>query len=145
MNDVELPSSYKYIGVFLSLSCNLTCSYCINHLVGLKKGRKLLSAQEWALALSRLKFNTRIPLTLQGGEPTIHREFYDIINLIPSHFELDLLTNIQFDPDEFAKKIKREKFLRDAPYAPIRVSYHPETMDLDETIKKVLKMMDLGF
>ncbi len=145
MNKIILPASYNYIGVFLSLSCNLSCSYCINHLVGLKQGRKLLNAEEWAKGLSRLQMDKKIPLTLQGGEPTIHKDFYDIVNFIPDELELDLLTNIQFDPETFARKIPLTKFNREAPYAPIRVSYHPETMDLGVTKEKVKLLSSLGF
>ncbi len=145
MNKVKIPATYNYIGIFLSLSCNLSCSYCINHLVGLKKGRKLLNAKEWGMALGRLEMQKTIPITLQGGEPTIHKEFYEIINQIPEHLELDLLTNIQFEPSEFAKKISPARFNREAPYAPIRVSYHPETMNFEETKYKVRAMMDSGF
>lgn len=146
MKDVLIPETYRYVGVFLTLSCNLSCSYCINHLVGLKGGRKLLSGAEWGRALSRLKFTgPQLPLSLQGGEPTIHKHFYEIVNAISDEHELDLLTNIQFDPYFFAQKISLTKFNRKAPYAPIRVSYHPETMDFDETKNKVLALMNLGF
>src|SRR5690606_1745171 len=128
-----------------TLSCNLTCSYCINHLVGLKKGRKLLRGKDWVRALSRLSNCHEIPLTLQGGEPTIHSDFYTIVKELPDSMKLDLLTNIQFDPQKFAEQISPEKFDRDAPYAPIRVSYHPETMNLAETLEKVKRMQQLGF
>lgn len=146
MKKILIPSSYRYVGVFLTLSCNLSCSYCINHLVGLKAGRKLLDAGEWGRALSRLEFTgPKLPLSLQGGEPTIHKHFYEIIKNIPDEFEIDLLTNIQFDPKTFAKNINKNRINRDAPYAPIRVSYHPETMDFTETKNKVKEMMELGF
>lgn len=142
---IDIPEHYNYIGVFLTLSCNLACSYCINHSVGLKQGRKLLNQKEWSEGLSRLSMQTELPLTLQGGEPTIHKDFYEIIEAIPERLKLDLLTNIQFDPYEFSQKIKLSKFNRQAPYAPIRVSYHPETMNLDETLKKVLVLLQNGF
>ncbi|HLT22211.1 MAG TPA: hypothetical protein VKZ84_02170 [Bacteriovoracaceae bacterium] len=146
MKKVIIPSTYRYVGVFLTLSCNLSCSYCINHLVGLKQGRKLLNGEDWSRALSRLEFSgPKLPLSLQGGEPTIHKNFYEIVNGIPETFELDLLTNIQFDPKVFAEKISVSKFNRDAPYAAIRVSYHPETMDFMETKNKVKELMELGF
>lgn len=145
MKKIELPDSYSYIGVFLTLSCNLSCSYCINHLVGLKKGRKLLRAEEWAQGLSRISSSRKIPISLQGGEPTIHPDFYQIVRSIPDSIEMDLLTNIQFDPDEFAKNIPLNKFNRNAPYAAIRVSYHPETMNFEETKIKVKRLMSLGF
>jgi organic radical activating enzyme len=145
MNKIELPESYSYIGVFLTLSCNLSCSYCINHLVGLKKGRKLLRANEWTQGLARISSKKNIPLSLQGGEPTIHPDFFDIVKQMPNDIEMDLLTNIQFDPDEFARQIPLNKFNRPAPYAAIRVSYHPETMDFEETKLKVKKLIAHGF
>jgi hypothetical protein len=55
------------------------------------------------------------------------------------------LTNIAFDVEEFMRNVPPERVKRDAPYASIRVSYHPEVMDLDETIEKVLKMMSRGY
>lgn len=142
---INIPLNYNYIGVFLTLSCNLTCSYCINHLVGLKQGRKLLNAAEWELGLNRLTTDSNIPLTLQGGEPTIHKDFYNIVNSLSKKFLLDLLTNIQFDPKEFIQHVKIESFNRLAPYAPIRISYHPETMNLENTLEKVLVLMNAGF
>lgn len=145
MKAILVPDTYKYIGVFLTLSCNLSCSYCINHLVGLKQGRRLLKADEWARGLSRLSLTTDIPLTLQGGEPTVHSDFYNIMKKIPEDLKIDLLTNIQFSPDEFARHIPSSRLNRTAPYAPIRVSYHPEVMELQPTLDKVLRMMELGY
>jgi hypothetical protein len=43
------------------------------------------------------------------------------------------------------KNIKPERIKRDALYASIRVSYHPEQMSLEETIEKVLKMQEKGY
>lgn len=145
MNALVVPSTYQYIGVFLTLSCNLKCSYCINHMVGLKQGRKLLKAADWEKGLKRLQLAHDIPLTLQGGEPSIHIDFYSILKSIPSHVPIDLLTNIQFSPDEFFKHIPPSRITRDAPYSSIRVSYHPETMKLEPTMKKVKRMMELGY
>ena len=145
LSDIHVPDHYNYVGVFLTLSCNISCSYCINHLVGLQKGRKLLNAQEWSQGLSRLKMTNKVPLTLQGGEPTIHKHFYDIVNSLPAEYDIDLLTNIQFSPEKFAQQIDKNRINREAPYAPIRVSYHPETMDLRDTLNKVIELKAYGF
>jgi sulfatase maturation enzyme AslB (radical SAM superfamily) len=142
---INIPDHYNYIGVFLTLSCNLSCSYCINHTVGLKQGRKLLNANDWGIGLGRISSKNNLTLTLQGGEPTVHKDFYEIINAIPESMNIDLLTNIQFDPLEFSQKIKISKLNREAPYAPIRVSYHPETMNMEETLQKVLALKNNGF
>ncbi len=145
MKQIEVPKSYQYIGIFLTLSCNLKCSYCINHTVGLKQGRKILKADEWARGLARIKVSHDIPLTFQGGEPSIHKDFFSILKAVPSDLSFDLLTNLQFSPDEFFLHIPPARIFRNAPYAPIRVCYHPETMDLESTLVKIRRMMDLGY
>lgn len=145
LSKIKLPENYNYIGVFLSLNCNLSCSYCINHTVGLDQKRKNLSGGQWVDALNRISSTSDLPISLQGGEPTIHKDFYEIVNGISQSSRLDLLTNIQFDVDEFMENIPRTRFDRDLPYPAIRVSYHPETMDLAETIKKVKILHEAGY
>lgn len=142
---IKLPEHYNYIGVFLSLSCNLSCSYCINHLVGLDQKRIPLTATQWITALNRLDLSNDLPLSLQGGEPSIHPGFYEILLGIDASKRIDLLTNIQFDPLEFMRKIPTERFDRSLPYPAIRVSYHPETMDLHDTIQKVKFLHNNGY
>lgn len=41
--------------------------------------------------------------------------------------------------------VKPDRIKRKSPYASIRVSYHPETMQLEPLVKKVLKLQDNGF
>lgn len=143
MKKIIVPSSYNYIGVFLTLGCNLSCSYCINHTVGLKMQRKQLTADEWVIALNRLDFTHTLPISLQGGEPTIHNGFTNIINGVVK--QTDLLTNLQFDPFKFSKNVPVTKFSRDLPYPAIRVSYHPETMTLDDVIEKAIFLNNHGY
>ncbi len=145
LNKATVANETNYIGVFLTLGCNLSCSYCINHLSGglIKKG--LLTAQDWAFGLNRLDGLQDVPLTLQGGEPTIYPYFYKLVKEIRADFKLDLLTNLQFDPIEFSKHISPDRFKRNSPYASIRVTYHPETMEWDLLIKKAKWMTENGY
>ncbi|MDC1174636.1 radical SAM protein [Bacteriovoracaceae bacterium] len=142
---IELPESFNYIAAFLSLGCNLSCSYCINHTVGLNPRRKHLSGKEWISFLNKIQPKKNLPITIQGGEPTIHPDFYEIIKGIDSRHAIDLLTNIQFDPEVLMNQISPKRFDRNLPYPSIRVSYHPETMDLNETINKVKILHDNKF
>jgi len=150
MNKLVLPEDYNYVAVFLTLSCNLSCSYCINlNEFGTERKeitRKPLTADEWVIGLSRLKVGKKdLPITLQGGEPTMHSGFHDIVNGLGLEYKLDLLTNMIFDIDEFIEKIDSEIFTRDAKYAAIRVSYHPGQNDIDDLIAKTKKMEKAGF
>ncbi|MFQ5441522.1 MAG: radical SAM protein [Thermodesulfobacteriota bacterium] len=142
---VIIPEHYNYIAVFLTLACNLTCSYCINSFgeVGSSKGH--LSGPEWARALNRIVSRDNLPITLQGGEPSLHRDFFYILNHIRPELNIDILTNLQFDADEFMEKVSPERVKRASPYASIRVSYHPEVMELKPLVEKVLKLQGAGY
>jgi radical SAM family protein/4Fe-4S single cluster protein len=145
LKPIVIPAHYNYIAVFLTLACNLKCSYCINHYGkdGFVKSR--LSGEEWVRGINRIKSRYDLPVTLQGGEPSLHKDFTYILNHIKPELNIDVLTNLQFDADEFMREVSPDRVKRDAPYASIRVSYHPETMELEPLVKKVLKLQNAGY
>lgn len=145
MRQIDMPAEYNYIAAFLTFACNLRCSYCINNFQQRIIKRKIISGKDWVRGLNRIISRSDLPVTLQGGEPSMHPDFIDIINNLNPELNIDILTNLQFDTEEFIKKVNPDRIKREAPYASIRVSYHPEQMDLDETIKKTLKMLEADF
>lgn len=145
MKPIVLPQSYNYIGSFITFRCNYRCSYCINHFIDKRLSAKQSRGQDWVLGLNRIIPRDDLPITLQGGEPTCHPDFFYIINNLKPELKIDILTNIRFDAEDFIHKLKPERLKRKAPYASIRVSFHPEVMDLAETIKKVSMLQDAGF
>lgn len=145
MKKIEIPENYNYIAAFLTLNCNYKCSYCINYFGNGGFSGDHMSGEEWVQGLNRIMSREDLPVTLQGGEPSIHKDFIFIINNINPKSKIDILTNLQFNVSNFIKQVNPGRLRRDAPYASIRVSYHSEAMDLDETIYKVLKMMEAGF
>lgn len=140
-----VPQTYNYIAVFLTLHCNLRCSYCINRFGELSPSRRLLSGQEWVDGLNRIVSSSDLPVTLQGGEPTLHPDFPAIVNGIRPDLNIDLLTNLELDLHRFQELIPPERMRRDAPYASIRVSYHPEVMAIKPLAAKVRLLLDAGF
>jgi len=145
--EIIIPKTYNYIALFLTLNCNYRCSYCINYFKNknARFSKKTVTGQDWVSALNRIVSCNDLPVTLQGGEPSIHKDFIYILNNIKPELKIDILTNIQFDVDEFIKNVKPEAIKRGAPYASIRVSFHPEVMHLDDTLLKVRKMQEAGF
>ena len=95
--------------------------------------------------LNKIITRSDLPITFQGGEPLLHKDFYYIINNIKSNINIDLLTNLEFDINEFMDNINPERLKRNAPYASIRVSYHAPEMDIDKLILKVRTMLDNGY
>ncbi len=145
LSPIKIPEHYNYVAAFLTLSCNLTCSYCINRFGQVGATRPLLSGGEWVRALNRIESRPDLPITLQGGEPSLHRGFYEIINGLRPDLNIDLLTNLQFDLDEFMANVSPERIKRDSPYASIRVSYHPQVMELRPLAEKVLTLQEAGY
>lgn len=145
LKEICLHDDFNYVGVFLTFRCNYRCSYCINKHSGSIRMSKHLSAAEWIRGLSRLRLKSDLPITLQGGEPTLHPGFYDVVNGLPRRLNIDLLTNLQFDAAEFTARVPPDRLRRNAPYASIRVSFHPQVMDLEKTMAKALTLQEAGY
>ncbi len=86
-----------------------------------------------------------LPITLQGGEPTLYQGFYRLVNEVRDNIKMDLMTNMMFDVSEFIRNVPTWRFNREAPYASIRVSYHPVQNDIDDLIHKTFLLQDAGF
>jgi hypothetical protein len=163
---LHLPDTLNYIGVFLTLECNLNCSYCINDPEQLgrrsslfpiqaKSVRKGLTPGEWAVALRRIPFRPDLPITLQGGEPMLYwggKGLGLILAEVPHY--CDLLTNFALRPEVFSRNLNGQhaKLQRDAPYPSIRVSYHAEEMNrawkgrgFDELVDRCAALKNQGF
>jgi MoaA/NifB/PqqE/SkfB family radical SAM enzyme len=145
MREIELPKHFNYVAAFLTFACQLRCPYCINHHGGdLVKGRRM-TGKEWIAGLNRLTLPPDLPVTLQGGEPSVHKDFYEIINGIKAELQIDLLTNLEFDVVEFAARVPPERMRRGALYANIRVSYHRGQSKLEEQLQKVAYLAKRGY
>ncbi len=104
-----------------------------------------MTPDDWIRAANRMGLRGDLPITLQGGEPTTYHGFQRIVNEADASIKMDLLTNMLFDADEFAKRVPVERFTREAPYAPIRVTYHPGQNDLFDLVRKTHRLQDAGF
>ena len=104
-----------------------------------------MSADEWIVAANRLELRSDLPLTLQGGEPSLYPGFYHFVNGVKPEIKMDLMTNLMFNVDAFIKNVPVWRFMREAPYAAIRVSYHPGQNDINDLIAKTIKLQKAGF
>jgi len=147
--DIPIRDECNYIAVFLTMACTYRCSYCINEFASRRRSYSLMSAEEWVRGLSRLTNLEReqgeVPVTLSGGEPSLHPGFYEIINRLPERIRIDILTNLSFDVEEMIAKVDPARLRREAPYASIRVSYHPEQVSLRVLLDKTHRLLEAGF
>ena len=139
---ITIPERYNYIGIFLTLRCNLKCPYCINKHSTLEE-RKEIDGDSWVKVLNDLDISNDLVITLEGGEPTLHKDFYNIIKNVKK--PVDMLTNLEFNVDEFIEHIDPRffSFGRKIGYKSIRVSYHYQNQV--ELLDKAVKLQKEGF
>lgn len=145
---IKVKPDQNYVAFFLTLACNLHCPYCINrHAQGGQPAalRESMDVEDWITAADRLILRPDLPLTLQGGEPTLYKGFYTFVNEVKPELKMDLLTNMLFDVDRFIEEVPVHRFTREAPYAAIRVSYHPGQNTIDDLIVKAKRLQEAGF
>jgi len=142
---IKLPERYNYVEAYLTFRCNLNCSYCINKYDSLDK-RKELTGDEWIKIFNNIDLGN-VSLTLGGGEPTLHKDFYKIVHEVGKEKNIDLLTNGQFNIDEFVRNIKPTDFTQSPIlfYHPIRISYHTESADKVDLIERVKELRKSDF
>ena len=142
MKKIKIPKEFNYTEAYLTLKCNFNCDYCINGDVDRK--RKQISGDKWIKLLNGIDFR-KVPLTIGGGEPTLHKDFYKIINNLET--KVDLLTNLQFNVNKFIKNVPKDVFTQsNIPfYASIRASYHVGQSNEEELIEKTKKLRENGY
>lgn len=144
MKKITIPKSYNYISAFLTFACNFRCSYCINKYNGLHS-YNLMDANDWVHGLNRIKTRKDLPITITGGEPTVYSAFYGLVMALDKDVYIDLLTNGNFNAEEFMASIPAERFKRPAKYATIRFSYHPGYTRVYDLFMTVGRMQNRGY
>ena len=100
----------------LTYKCNLLCSFCYNSPLG----RQELTGDQWIPALDKLKQAGTFTITLTGGEPMCHRDFFDIAQGVRDRgFVLKTYTNGVL----LADRRKAERYAVLAPFAT-EISLH---------------------
>lgn len=140
----RVPERFNYIGAFLTFRCNFKCSYCINRHGDLKKVKEM-SGVDWLHGLHRLKSRSDLPITLCGGEPTLHRSYGSIAAMLKKRgHSVDILTNGS-TLQHMKKIVGPHVFKREAKYASIRVSYHPDMQSPARLLGDVYELQKAGY
>lgn len=142
---IKIPEGITYAEAYITLQCNFKCDYCINRYTGVKRGRQELTADQWITGLNNIDFGD-LPLTIGGGEPTIRKDFYDIVNGLRYETKIDLLTNGTFDAEEFTDNILSNRFTnKGSSYKAIRVSFHPKSTNLEQVVSTASILQNQGY
>ncbi len=102
--------TFPYIRLSITDVCNFKCGYCLpnGYLIDKSDNRKFLHLDEirrLAKALSELGVNK---IRLTGGEPTVRKDFFDIVKTIKenSGIKKTVITTNGYHLDKIAYKIK---------------------------------------
>ena len=100
---------FPYIRLSITDVCNFKCGYCLPNGYKIDKGdpRKFLSKEEikrLATALSELGVSK---IRLTGGEPTIRKDFYEIVKILKqnSGIKKTVITTNGYKLDKFAEQL----------------------------------------
>lgn len=143
--DIEYPNNVKICKrakVDIGLRCNLKCGFCYyKHNLNDKE-------TPFNIIKERIDFLSRYTddFDLSGGEPTIHRNFFDIIEYCKSKSEtakVSTLTNgILFQNYDFMKKAK-DKGLSEILFSLHSVNdIHDNLVGANGAFKKILKSIE---
>lgn len=133
----------------LTPECNNRCTGCGS--VFTDKTDSFLSAAQWQEVLNRISPHAA-NLRISGGEPTLHPEFADIINIISNiNVSLSLFTNARWQhPDKIIRVLKNLPQKKG-----LLVSLHGATPDIHdsftgvigsfaETVQNIRRAIDAG-
>ena len=80
---------YKKVYVEITNNCNLSCDFCIKN----KRKRKFMEKDDFLVILSKLKNVTNYLYFHILGEPLIHPEINDFINIASTNYKINITTN----------------------------------------------------
>jgi radical SAM protein with 4Fe4S-binding SPASM domain len=99
----------------LTFNCNFACKFCYNPVLrqGQERGKgkvfeeKPLSLEEYKELLTKLKKGGVLFVTLSGGEPLVHPDFWDIVaSAKKEHFCIRIFSNGSLIDKDAAKRMK---------------------------------------
>jgi SAM-dependent methyltransferase len=136
----------SYWSAFITFKCTSNCWYCIQRVckdafieTRSRTEKAKLTGEQWVEYYNSLqKWNSQ-RLGIIGGEPTIHPDFFEIVNGIKGYYKT-VTTNLH-TPEiaKFGDMIEDKDNLR------INCSYHPELMSVDDFANKIHMLRDQGF
>jgi len=145
-SQVIIPKETDYVGVYLTNRCFLSCPYCITNIFNPYINTNLqseLSSSDWISSINRLRLPEGVPVTLQGGEPFLHKGIWEILENIQHKADILTALPVNVNPDAFKALKTLDWNKRDAPYPTIRVSFHHGQNDYRDLINRIKELQEI--
>jgi len=121
--------------------CNYNCKYCwfYGKWDELKSRNYYPEIKEIVVAWEKIyKLYGEAKISITGGEPFIYPKFKKLIKEISKFHQIEIITNLSTNIENFLKEITSEKII-------INPSFHPDFADIDVFIKRAKLLKDYGF
>jgi len=137
----ESPDWQVNVNWMITVRCNYSCSYCSSYDNSQPFGFKTLDEYiDVFTYLSDYFGNQKIKMNLLGGEPTVYKQWVDLVNwLADNNYVPNILTNLSIPPKTYIHKLngKAKKFLC--------ASYHPEMTILEDFYENAKILEEAGY
>ena len=118
----------------ITKNCNYNCDYCVDHNNSKKQytGTSIYSKICQFLNTLSLKNNKIFTVDIYGGEPTLHPNFFDIVDRLNiDNNRLVLFTNLSADITLY------EKYIETVKHGAIHATYHPRHVSQSIFVSKL--------
>ncbi len=118
----------------LTYRCNLLCSFCYNA----PKKRPQLDSEQWSEAIDKLRAAGTFNVTLTGGEPFRHPDFFEIAGAVRAR---GLVLKTYTNGVDLAKAATAERYAALAPF-DTEISVHGPTAQIHDRLTGVAGSFD---
>lgn len=122
-------------------ACNYHCPYCLSDPRKQKGDHFWGTIEKWRKALKKTFGDQRLVLYLANGEPTIGKNFLDVLNMVGDEpaWSIRMTSNISQPLDKIVKtKVAKEGRL------DINASFHPTMVNKEDFLKQILFLRKNG-
>jgi ADP-heptose:LPS heptosyltransferase/glycosyltransferase involved in cell wall biosynthesis/2-polyprenyl-3-methyl-5-hydroxy-6-metoxy-1,4-benzoquinol methylase/cytochrome c-type biogenesis protein CcmH/NrfG len=146
-NQMRLPNYFYhplcYWAHMLTFRCNARCPFCILNGRGMHQKTHELSGRDILEFWNKLDHRQGQRLSLIGGEPTLHRDFVEIVNNLEG-YQITITTNCKgpFYEDAFFHKKLRP---RNSSRLRINTTFHPHHISSSEYLRVIAKYKETGY
>lgn len=122
-------------------ACNYRCSYCFfsDRWDEVSKENRYLDVREWKEIWDKIfaKYGTG-HIHISGGEPFTYPSFITLVSHLTKKFTVEFDTNLSFDITDFMNNVEADR-------VRFAAAFHPEFVDIDVYLRKVLNLKDSGY
>ena len=112
----------------LTYACNLACVHCLSS-SGRRDPRELTTAEAMAV-VDELAGMRVFYVNIGGGEPTIRRDFYDLVDYCVSR-----QVGVKFSTNGTTMTVERARWLAGASYVDVQISIDGATAETNDAVR----------